>query len=148
MIHDVANLAEMRNLAIQVARKLGPRAILLLDGPMAAGKTQFTQFLVEALGGGETQSPSFAIHHSYSTAKGSVEHFDLFRLESEDDLESTGFWDFFRSSEGVIVIEWFARLREMNLEGHLPSTWPRLHIAISPVEGDHDRRRVTIDEEK
>lgn len=140
----VRDLDEMKALVERLAARLGPRALILLDGPMGAGKTQATRFLVEALGGDEGASPSFAIHHSYATPRGPVEHFDLFRLRNEDDLESTGFWDFFRAREGVIVIEWFARLKEFGLERQLPRTWPRYEITIEPGSGPGERR-VAID---
>lgn len=135
----VHNLDEMKALVARLSARLGQRALILLDGPMGAGKTQVTQFLVEALGGQGSASPSFAIHHSYETPRGPVEHFDLFRLKNEDDLESTGFWDFFRASQGVIVIEWFARLKEFGLEKQLPRTWPRIEITIVPGAGETER---------
>ncbi len=157
MIHEVASLVEMKSLASEIASRLPQRALILLSGPMAAGKTQFTKFLIEAMGQGPdssdevARSPSFALHHSYLTARGSVEHFDLFRLENADDLESIGFWDFFRDREGVIVIEWCERLREFGLEGSLPLNWPRIKIAIEPsadsasVGAISQRRRVSVD---
>lgn len=144
MTREIASLDEMKLFAVEIAARLGLRALILLDGPMGAGKTQFTQFLVEALGGRETRSPSFAIHHSYPTKRGYLEHFDLFRLTSEDDLESTGFWDFFSKREGVIVIEWFARLSELGLERHLPQTWSSMALIITPDPAGDERRRVEL----
>jgi tRNA threonylcarbamoyladenosine biosynthesis protein TsaE len=133
MNREIENLAEMKAFAEEVAGQIGERALILLDGPMGAGKTQFTQFLLEALGGEGGQSPSFAIHNSYEVPRGSIEHFDLFRLKSEDDLESTGFWDFFRAKQGIIVIEWASKLEELGLRAALPRSWPCLRIAIAPL---------------
>lgn len=130
---------EMKAFAVRVAASLGSRALILLDGPMGAGKTQFTRFLIEALGGEEGQSPSFAIHHSHEIRRGSLEHLDLFRLKNEDDLESTGFWDFFRVREGVIVVEWSSRLAEFGLQRRLPRTWPRFILSIAPGAGETER---------
>jgi tRNA threonylcarbamoyladenosine biosynthesis protein TsaE len=122
----------------------GPRHIVLLDGPMGAGKTQFTRFFMKALGSNETVSPSFAIHNSYETPVGTVEHFDLYRLENEDDLESTGFWDYFLNRKGIIVIEWASRLREAGLEAALPRTWPKIWIAIELSSKQRDARCVRV----
>lgn len=142
-IADTESLA--REVAERVRRQSPPRFLLLLDGPMGAGKTRFTRALIEALGGDETASPSFAIHHSYRTALADVEHFDLFRLEGEDDLESTGFWDFFRSPSGVIVIEWADRLREMGLADQLPRQWPSMKLRFEVIDHSTGLRQITIE---
>jgi tRNA threonylcarbamoyladenosine biosynthesis protein TsaE len=130
---ELVTLEDTRALAIAVAAqyRAGTRLLLLLDGPMGAGKTQFTRFFVAALGGEESSSPSFAIHHNYAVSGVSVEHFDLFRLDSSDDLESTGFWDFFRLKQGILVVEWAERLDELGLVGQLPHSWPKIHLEFS-----------------
>lgn len=127
MTQRVNSLDELRAFASSVAAKGGERFLVLLDGPMGAGKTQFTKFLLEAIGSSDTVSPSFAIHNAYATARGDVHHFDLFRLESADDLESTGFWDLFEG-EAWIVIEWAEKLAEFGLADSLPRHWPRTHL--------------------
>lgn len=110
---------------------------------MGAGKTQFTKFLVQEFGSDETVSPSFAIHNRYSTPIGSIDHFDLYRLEREDDLESTGFWDIFASREAVVIVEWASKLAEMGLSSGLPRAWPTLSLAFEVVADD--ARRVVIE---
>lgn len=149
---EIASLPEMKRLARELAETIKNgarrRLLLLLDGPMGAGKTQFTRFLVEELGSSETASPSFAIHHSYlGENKLPIEHFDLFRLEDLDDLESTGFWDFFRSREAIVIVEWAERLTEFGLVDQLPLTgvWPRMRLKFELGEGE--RRQVEISRE-
>lgn len=128
----------MKAFAAGLVPSLGQKRILLLDGPMGAGKTQFTRFLLEALGGDETVSPSFAIHNQYSTSRGPVDHIDLYRLENEDDLESTGFWDLFSASQGLIIIEWAERLPA----GSLPRTWQKTHLKFE-ITGTNSRK-ITV----
>ena len=143
----IENLDEMKAFAAEIAEACGrgPRCLLLLDGEMGAGKTQFTRFMLEALGSDETASPSFAIHNSYAVrGGGSVEHFDLFRLESEEDLESTGFWDFFRAKAGLVVIEWAERLDKFGLTSQLPRTWPTRKIHFEFVLGQPSAREITL----
>ncbi|HVK62767.1 MAG TPA: tRNA (adenosine(37)-N6)-threonylcarbamoyltransferase complex ATPase subunit type 1 TsaE [Bdellovibrionales bacterium] len=135
MARILADLNDSRSFAGELAAKLGPKTILNLSGPMGAGKTQLTQFIVEALGGAETASPSFAIHNSYAVNGFTVEHFDLFRIESVDDLESTGFWDVFSNSNGLIIIEWSNKLDEFGVDGALPRSWRRIDIELS-VDGN------------
>src|SRR5262245_18710039 len=129
------NLEDTRKLAAEIALLLKPKSVVLLSGPMGAGKTQLTQFLVEALGGRETASPSFAIHNSYEAAAISVEHFDLFRLVDVDDLESTGFWDVFQESNRIAVIEWSDKLAEFGIDRGLPKDWRRFEIRFSMDNG-------------
>jgi len=90
------------------------------------------------LGGHETASPSFAIHNSYEVARGTVEHFDLFRIENVNDLESTGFWDVF-DVKSCVVVEWAERLKEFGVANQLPRAWKTRALKFS-AESDGSRR--------
>lgn len=140
----IESLESLRGFANEIAGRAGSRFLLLLDGPMGAGKTQFTKFLIEAIGSSETVSPSFAIHNSYETLRGEVHHFDLFRLENGDDLESTGFWDLFSNEEAWMIIEWSAKLDEFGLSHQLPTTWPKLKLVFETDAHDSDARWIEI----
>jgi len=83
-------------------------------------------------------SPSFAIHNQYMSEMGIVDHVDLYRLEDESDLESTGFWDLFAKEKGYIFVEWGDRLNK----DLLPSHWPFCEIEISFEDGSPDRRNL------
>jgi tRNA threonylcarbamoyladenosine biosynthesis protein TsaE len=117
------------------------KQIILLDGPMAAGKTEFVKQFVELLegevGGESVTSPSFALHHTYLTAKFTVEHLDLFRLESEEDLDSIGFWDLFENENSLIIIEWAKKLNQKKL----PMTWQKISIELKIL---NDQQREII----
>lgn len=136
-VHRISDLEELRQFTRALVPRLGRRQILLLDGPMGAGKTQLTRFLLEELGCDEVVSPSFAIHNEYETRRGRVDHIDLFRLENEDELESTGFWDLFSRGDGLIVIEWADRLSP----GQFPPAWSRLALRLT-VNVDGSRSLV------
>ena len=77
---------------------------------MGAGKTQFARWILKELGSTEAASPTFAIHHRYTTKFLDVDHFDLYRVRSDDDLESTGFWDILAASDNLVIVEWSDRL--------------------------------------
>lgn len=119
------------------------KLIMLLHGPMGVGKTQFTKFLLEALGSNETVSPSFALHNSYETAHGIVDHLDLYRLESADDLESIGFWDLFDADRGFVILEWSERLKEFGLDFALPRIWKKLNVTLA-FGANADERMIEI----
>jgi tRNA threonylcarbamoyladenosine biosynthesis protein TsaE len=88
-----------------------------------------------------TSSPTFAIHHRYenlSTGFG-FDHVDLYRLESDDDLESTGFWDLFAPPKGLVVIEWSDRLA-VDL---LPLNWSQVKV-VAAKPADPAQRLVKV----
>src|SRR5688572_6852064 len=87
--------------------RLQDRVIFLFIGEVGSGKTTTVSELCKSLKMNEVASPSFAIHHRYENKNGqSLDHVDLYRLKSEEDLESTGFWDLFSQEKAWIVVEW------------------------------------------
>src|SRR4051812_29403590 len=113
------NLPEFQAAALQLAQHFSSKSVVALKGPLGAGKTEFVKTIAHQRGFADVASPTFAIHHRYQGFSLSIDHLDLYRLENEDELETTGFWDFFSESEGLIFIEWPER---MNLE-HIPLDW-------------------------
>ena len=94
------------------------------------GKTAFTRGLCRGLGIADgVSSPTFALVNEY---RGSfnVYHFDMYRVNTWDDLYSTGFFDYIGA--GVLVIEW-----SENIESALPDDAVR--IRIKRGEGDDSR---------
>jgi tRNA threonylcarbamoyladenosine biosynthesis protein TsaE len=79
--------------------------IILLNGPMGAGKTQIARWILTELGSNEAASPTFAIHHRYDTAKFPVDHYDLYRMESDFDLDNTTFWDMINETDNLVLVE-------------------------------------------
>lgn len=100
--------------------------VVLLSGPLGAGKTQFVRWLLEELGVQDTASPTFAIHHRYSSRSGDVDHVDLYRVKSDQDLEASGFWDLFTQDSGLVFVEWADRLPE----SVWPKAWRKIQIAL------------------
>ena len=109
--------------------------LLLLYGSMGVGKTTFVKHLVKVLGGKEdVLSPTFALHHSYSVDEGFIEHWDLHRIETPEDLESTGFWDQFMDESSFIIVEWADHLC-LEL---LPKHWNIFSLSIE-LRGEESR---------
>lgn len=79
--------------------------VVLLQGNLGAGKTEFVKGLAEGLGVTENvTSPTFSLLNIYQGFL-PVYHFDLYRLEDPEDLANIGFSEFL-SGDGVTVIEW------------------------------------------
>jgi tRNA threonylcarbamoyladenosine biosynthesis protein TsaE len=104
--------------------------VVLLSGPLGAGKTQFVRWLLEELGVQDTASPTFAIHHRYLSRSGDVDHVDLYRVKSDEDLEASGFWDLFTQASGLVFVEWADRLPD----SVWPKTWRKIRIALKKAE--------------
>ena len=81
-------------LAARLAPQLRGGEVLAFTGGMGMGKTAFTRGLAAALGAGDVvQSPTFALVNEY-TGRLTIEHFDMYRVETWEDLYSTGFFDY------------------------------------------------------
>lgn len=128
---------ETEKIASNLAQNALSRKYVCLTGELGAGKTAFTRGLVAALcpeKQNEVRSPTFSVVNEYAGEQTAVFHFDFYRLRDEDDLISTGFYDY-ETRKGVIVAEW----------GELfPEVFPEdaLFIEITP-EGE-TKRRITV----
>jgi len=117
----VTGEAGTRAFAAVVAKHLRPGLCIGLVGDLGAGKTVFVRGLVEALKGNPEQvrSPTFTLLNLYgcrlADAPLTLNHFDLYRLSSFADLESTGFFEFARG-DGVTLVEWSDRVPELDHE--------------------------------
>ncbi|MGE0631539.1 MAG: tRNA (adenosine(37)-N6)-threonylcarbamoyltransferase complex ATPase subunit type 1 TsaE [Pseudobdellovibrionaceae bacterium] len=109
------------------------RQVILLNGTLGAGKTQSVRILAELMGYDveNIASPTFAIHHSYGPE---FQHVDLYRLENEDELESSGFWDLFSSPSGLIAVEWPERVNEE----HWPQSWNYMVLQINKKDDSRE----------
>lgn len=123
---------ETESLGKRIGAMLSGSETIALFGGMGMGKTAFVRGLAEGLGlnPNEVSSPTFAIVHEHEGKK-TLYHFDMYRVESWDDLYSTGFFDYL--GNGVVVTEW-----SENIEEALPEE--KITIEISAP--NHDDTRV------
>ncbi len=109
MIFEDVDEKKLSKIAKRFASLLFKGSILLLYGDLGSGKTTFTRYLVESLGGKPYQvsSPTFTIVNEYD-ARLKIYHIDLFRL-SEEETEEFPFEEYFES-DGISIVEWPERL--------------------------------------
>jgi tRNA threonylcarbamoyladenosine biosynthesis protein TsaE len=87
-----------------------PRFVAL-RGDLGAGKTEFTRGFASAASPGSTvKSPTYALVNEYKKGKTPIFHFDIYRLADEDDLYSTGYFDYLE--RGICLVEWFENIPE------------------------------------
>lgn len=101
---------------IELGRTLGSLLregdVLILTGDLGAGKTQLTKGIAAGMGiDDDVTSPTFNILMVYEGPDMPLYHFDLYRLEHEDQLEDTGLYDLL-GGDGVCVIEWGEQFAE------------------------------------
>ena len=93
-------------LARALAPYLLPGDVFLLNGDLGAGKTRFVQGIANALGVQEdVTSPTFTLLITYQTDAFPINHFDLYRLETSEELADIGYWDVLEDG-GVAFVEW------------------------------------------
>lgn len=125
----IKNLDQLPEVFIQNQHLLQERTLFLFRGELGAGKTTFIRSWLESLGIENVQSPTYAFHLSYSWKQFQISHFDLYRLETEEDLESIGFWDFFSSENHILFIEWSEKIKNSDW----PLDWKKIIIQISKL---------------
>ena len=114
-----------------------PRFIALY-GDLGVGKTAFVRGFTSLIAPtARVKSPTFALVNEYRGQSTSVFHFDMYRIEDEDELYSIGFYDYF-DRNGVILVEWSEKI-----EYALPDRYVR--VEISKLLGDNpDGREISV----
>lgn len=108
IVKRLNSVLETEVVAKHLAPLLNEGDLLLLTGAIGAGKTTFIQFLAKYLGVKENvTSPSFVLHTIYESGRVPLSHVDLYRLNSDTEVESLGFEDFYDTS--ITVVEWADR---------------------------------------
>ena len=122
-----------RDLGAALASAITPGTVVLLDGPLGAGKTTLVQGFAAAMGSRHAASPSFVLAHHYANARMPVWHLDLYRIDRASEIAALDF-DQYLPADGVALVEWASRA---------PDDWPsdRIDVALS-IEGGGRRARL------
>src|SRR5260370_39699950 len=94
-------------LGATLARRLRPGDVVGLKGDLGAGKTTLARAILRAAAGDPdliAPSPTFTLVEVYETPGGTYWHFDLYRLETPDQVFELG-WEEQRA-EGIVLLEW------------------------------------------
>lgn len=121
---DLSTLLRTETMGIHLGKIAEPGDIITLAGTLGAGKTALTQAIGRGLGLDPRiyiTSPTFGLLHEYQ-GRIPLYHLDLYRLGSEEEIESLGFPEYFYG-HGLTVIEWPERLGTL-----MPAE--RLHIEL------------------
>ena len=132
------NEIETRHFGAALAKEMQPNQVYALIGDLGAGKTTLAKAIARGLGVTETlTSPTFTIVQEYETGRLPLYHFDVYRLEGPDELEETGYEEFFYGS-GVTLVEWAGIVRDI-----MPPDTVRVTIKREYIDGS-SVRKITV----
>jgi len=110
-----------------------------LYGDLGVGKTAFIRgFCSFAAPNAPVKSPTFTLVNEYKGSPLPVFHFDMYRIEDEDELYSIGFYDYL-DRRGVCLTEW-----SENIEESLPESYVRVEITKDDPT-NADSRSISIE---
>lgn len=102
---------DTKQFAKKLASKLKIGDIIVLSGELGSGKTKFTEGILEYFNlADEISSPTFTIVNEYNSNP-PVFHFDVYRLEDEDEFLAIGGEEYFE--KGICIIEWGEMIEDL-----------------------------------
>jgi tRNA threonylcarbamoyladenosine biosynthesis protein TsaE len=129
----------------KLARLLPPPQLLLLKGDLGTGKTTLVKGIVQALDAAEPDevtSPTFTLLHEYEGSLDSkplkLYHIDVYRLESERQLETLGL-DELLTPDALVLVEWGDKFKSIRKKA-------TGEIEIASAGGDERKITVTLKE--
>ena len=129
---------ETKLIGRKFAKDLKKGDVIVLTGDLGSGKTKFTEGVLQFFGlENEISSPTFNIVNEYVNRDVNVYHFDVYRLEDEDEFYAIGGEEYFE--KGICLIEW----GEM-IEHALPNKY--IQISFSRNLEDENLREIVIEE--
>ena len=136
---DLSSENQTEELALKIQRKLKIGSIIFLYGEMGVGKTTFIRYLINTfqknnkLNQTEITSPTFNLLNEYQINKIRIDHYDLFRLKSAQELKNLGLFE--DNLNTITLIEWPQIIKEK----------PKNLIELEFEYGkDHQTRSVRI----
>lgn len=130
----VSNIDELSSVSSELETAANDSKLILFSGEMGAGKTTLIKEFCKHLGvKDEVSSPTFSLVNEYQGKTGKIYHFDLYRIESEEELYNIGYEDYFYSGY-LCLVEW----PEMAL-----GIIPEKHISVK-IRVENDQRIITV----
>jgi tRNA threonylcarbamoyladenosine biosynthesis protein TsaE len=122
----------------ELAGQLKPPKLVLLTGNLGAGKTTLVKGIVEgfeAASQEDVTSPTFTLIHEYRSPTADLYHIDLYRVDTQRELETLGLDDLF-SRRSVVIIEWGEKFERFHKESDV-------EIAIERIGEEKREIRLT-----
>lgn len=125
---------ETESAGILLASQLKNGDFVAMFGDLGAGKTAFVRGMATVLAPDyDVSSPTYTIVNEYGEGTKRLCHFDMYRIDSEDDLESIGFYDY---TDCIIVAEWCEKI---------PFALPESYFSVTIEKLNESERTITIE---
>jgi len=112
----------------QLTAQLSPPLIVLLRGDLGAGKTTLVKGIVEGFQAAPAQdvtSPTFTLVHEYRSPRATLYHIDLYRIDTERELETLGLDDLL-APDSILLIEWGEKFPHLRRDRNVEITLERV----------------------
>lgn len=110
--------------AKRFAKELSAGDFVVLQGDLGAGKTVFTRAILrEKNVKNNITSPTFTILNEYSEGENVFYHFDMYRLNDEEEIDNIGFFDAINDKKGIVFVEWAE-----NVSSYIPPHYKKITI--------------------
>ena len=132
----IKSLEQLNSLSEKVADYLKAKDCIFLIGDIGVGKTTFTRYLInylqkkEGLKTTEVLSPTFNLLYEYDLKKYKIMHYDLYRLNNEEELNNLGI--FHENADAIKIIEWPSLIK-------IPIS-DKLEINLDYAKQDNERK--------
>ena len=136
---NISSEKKLEELANKILKKLKSNDLVFLYGEMGVGKTTFIKYLINGfqkknkLKQTEVTSPTFNLLNEYQINQVKINHYDLFRLKSVEELKNLGL--FTESIDTITLIEWPELIKKKP---------KKLIELIFKYEDDHKKRSILI----
>lgn len=122
------SLSDLNDAAQKILSFAEKERIFVFYGEMGAGKTTLINTLCEILEvEDQTSSPTFSIVNEYQSAKGTIYHFDFYRIKNQAEAFDLGYEDYFYSGD-YCFIEWPEKIPDL-----LPEHYIRIDISVLSI---------------
>jgi tRNA threonylcarbamoyladenosine biosynthesis protein TsaE len=121
---EIASLDDLDRAAGQFVEITAPRRKFAFHGAMGSGKTTFIKVVCKQLGAADSvTSPTFSLVNEYITATGeSLYHFDLYRINTMEELFDLGYEEYF-FGDSYVFVEWAEKAESL-----LPDLFVRVYL--------------------
>ena len=129
---------ETVELGRRLASEIAPPKLVLLRGDLGAGKTTLVKGIAEAMQAAaqdDVTSPTFTLIHEYRGPSATVFHSDLYRIDTQRELETLGLEDLY-AEKNLLLIEWGEKFPQLERARDV-------EIAIESLGAEERRIRVT-----
>ena len=106
----ISSILDLQKITNRIKKILLPGDVIFLHGQIGVGKTTFVRLLInnyeneKKLKKSEVLSPTFNIVFEYNIKGFTIEHYDLYRLKNEKEIQNIGLFE--NLKQNIIIVEW------------------------------------------